>query len=355
MRIVVTGASGNIGTALLRRLSVSGIHQLVGVARRPPPRVPPYEGVRWVSTDLSEPWSEATLTAAVRGADVVVHLAWAFQPSHDIGYLERLGVGGTERVAAAVRDAAVPHLVHLSSIGAYSAKVDDVPVAEGWPTQGIASSPYSRHKAAAERVLDVLEGRADAPVVTRMRPGIVGQRAAGSELLRYGVPALVPAGVLRHLPVLPLDRRLAVPVVHADDVADAVARAVDRRLGGAFNLAAATPATSPLVAAAFGARAVHVPARALRTVVSMTWHARLQQVDPGWLDLAYTVPLLDTRRAREQLGWAPTADARDVLDEVVEGLQEAASGTSAPLRQRTVRSEAQRLLRRGPVSHRPEP
>ena len=53
-----------------------------------------------------------TLRAAFRGADAVVHLAWAFQPSHDQRYLEALGVGGTGRVLQAVAEEHVPHLVH---------------------------------------------------------------------------------------------------------------------------------------------------------------------------------------------------------------------------------------------------
>jgi len=52
MRVVITGASGNLGTALLRRLRADG-HELVGVSRRrPPPDVEPYAGVRWYPLDL---------------------------------------------------------------------------------------------------------------------------------------------------------------------------------------------------------------------------------------------------------------------------------------------------------------
>src|SRR5690606_1582984 len=125
-------------------------------------------------------------------------------------------------------------------------KRDDAPVDESWPASGVPTSMYSRHKAAAERLLDELEHevadseawQGGAPVVTRLRPGIVGQRDAGSALLRYGLPALVSARVLGHVPVLPLDRRLKVPMVHADDVAEAIRLVLRDRAPGAFNLAA---------------------------------------------------------------------------------------------------------------------
>src|SRR3954452_22723114 len=241
MRIAVTGATGNIGTAVLHRLAEDGDHNLVGLARRLPDDGGGRAPVEWVGADLTDDACLPELERAFTGADAVVHLAWGFQPSHDLRYLEELGVGGTRRVLAAVTATGVPHLVHMSSIGAYSPKRDDTPVDESWPTGGVRSSRYSVHKAAAERLLDNHERAGHDTLVSRMRPGIVGQRSAGSALLRYAVPAIVPAAVLDHVPVVPLDRRLTMPMVHADDVADAIARDLDQQVGGAFNLAAAPP------------------------------------------------------------------------------------------------------------------
>ncbi|MFC7363146.1 NAD-dependent epimerase/dehydratase family protein [Nocardioides astragali] len=353
MRIVITGASGNVGSALLRRLSGHG-HELVGVVRRPPRAGEPYAEVQWSTLDLSRDDAGA-LTEVCRGADAIVHLVWGFQPTHREDYLMELGVGGTRRVIEAATAAGVRHLVHMSSIGAYSPKRDDTPVGETWPTDGVRSSMYSRHKSAAERLLDRLERDHPALVVTRMRPGIIGQREAGSELLRHGLPAVVPAAVLRHVPVVPLDRRLAVPMVHADDVADAFARVLDARAPGAFNLAAPPAVTAQDIAAALEARLVHVPSAAVRAAVSASWHARLQPVDPGWIDMAYALPLLDTTRAESELGWTPGTDALSTLAETVRGMQEAASERTPVLRPRTVAGAVSRFVRRGPVSSRRTP
>jgi UDP-glucose 4-epimerase len=188
-----------------------------------------------------------------------------------------------------------------------------------------------------------------------MRPGIIGQRGAASALLRYGLPALVPAGLLRHVPVLPIDERLVIPMVHADDVADALARVIGSRTPGAFNLAADPPVTAKDVADALDARLVHVPSGAVRAAVSASWHARAQPLDPGWIDMGYAVPLLDTTRARTELGWVPTVDGTSVLAEVLAGMQDAAASGSPVLRPRTVWSSAVTALRRGPVSSRREP
>ena len=354
MRIVITGASGNVGTALLRRLVEDGQHEIVGVVRRPPASGEPYEDVEWSPVDLTRD-EGSSLVDACRGADAIVHLAWGFQPSHREDYLRELGVGGTRRVIEAATEAEVPHLVHMSSVGAYSPKRDDEPVDETWPTLGVPTSMYSRHKAAAERLLDRLERERPDVVVTRMRPGIVGQRGAGSALLRYGLPAIVPSALLSHLPVVPLDRRLAIPMVHADDVADAIARVIQDQAPGAFNLASEPAVTAEHIAGTLGARLVHVPSAAVRTAVSASWHLRAQPLDPGWIDMAYALPLLDSTRAESELGWSPSTDALSTLAETVAGMQEQASERSPVLRPRTVGGALVRALRKGPVTSRREP
>ncbi|MFF8035239.1 NAD-dependent epimerase/dehydratase family protein [Streptomyces sp. NPDC016626] len=354
MRIVITGATGNIGSAVVRRLSAEGTHELVGLARRLPGG-PDSRGVHWRSVDLSTETCHDALVETFTGADAVVHLAWGFQPSHDLAYLAELGVGGTRRVLRAVTETGVPHLVHMSSVGAYSPKKDDRPVDESWPTGGVRSSRYSRHKSAAERLLDRYAAPGAVPLVTRLRPGIVGQRAAGSSLLRYGVPALVPPKALDLLPVLPMDRRLTVPMVHADDVAEAIAAVLHRRVGGPFNLAADTPVTAAVIADVLGARLVHVPSAVVRAVMSAAWHAHLQPIDTGWLDMGFALPTPDTTRARTELDWAPAKDGPQVLAEVIEGMREAASGRTPVLRPRTVLGALGEAVRRGPVAVRRRP
>src|SRR5207245_701309 len=146
----IVGASGNVGTALLRRLAREpGITEIVGVARRPPdPAIAPYDRASWVACDIGTPAGARTLTRAVAGADAVVHLAWQIQPSHDRTLLRRTNVAGSGHVVRAVLDAGVRALVYASSVGAYAPGPKDRPVDESWPATGIAGSAYSEDKAA---------------------------------------------------------------------------------------------------------------------------------------------------------------------------------------------------------------
>ncbi|MET0474066.1 MAG: NAD-dependent epimerase/dehydratase family protein [Mycobacterium sp.] len=352
MRIVVTGASGNVGTALLRALPSE--HDVVGLVRRPPVPRGIYQRVEWHSVDLTDSGVISDLRELFEGADAVVHLAWGFQPTRDTRYLTRLGVGGTSAVLQAAQTSSVGHLVHMSSVGTYAAGRYRERVDESWPTTGIGSSPYSRDKSAAETILDEYEKRLGSAAIpiARMRPGFILQRAAASGLMRYGLPGYVPMQLVPRLPVLPLDRSLCIPLIHADDVADAIVRVIDRRAAGPFNLASEPPVGRDDVAAALGARAVHVPSGVLGALVDLSWRARLQHIDRGWLDLAFSVPLLDCTRARDELGWAPSWTAKDALADLLDGVTNHGHTESAPLRQRSLFDLLRRDVTEGLISTR---
>jgi UDP-glucose 4-epimerase len=352
MRVVITGASGNVGTALLRALPSE--YDVVGVVRRPPAPQGVYQRADWRSLDLTEPDAIADLRQVFDGADVVVHLAWGFQPTRDTQYLTRLGVGGTSAVLQAAHSSGIGQLIHMSSVGTYAAGSYGVRVDESWPTTGIATSPYSRDKSAAETILDEYEQRlgSTAIPIARMRPGFILQRAAASGLMRYGLPEYIPMQLIPRLPLLPLDRRLSIPLVHADDVADAIIRAMDHRAAGPFNLAAEPPVGRDDVAASLGARPVHIPAGVLGTLVNLSWRARLQHIDRGWLDLAFTVPLLDCTRARNRLGWTPKWTSTGALADLLDGVAHNAHADSPPLRQRSMLDLLRRDVTQGLISSR---
>jgi nucleoside-diphosphate-sugar epimerase len=356
-RIVITGASGNVGTALLRRLAQDGADRdIVGITRRQPPSDGVYESVCWHQLDLAQPGVEIKLHKIFRGASCVIHLAWGFQPTRNVRYLDAVAINGTTAVLSAAHDAKVPHLIHMSSVGVYGPGRYGEKVDESWSTSGIKSSPYSRAKSAAERLLDDYERRDPAGVgITRMRPGFIMQRDAASGLRRYTLPAYVTPQLLRWLPVLPLDRSLAVSVVHADDVADACVRAVERRALGPFNLAAEPPVRREDIAKVLRSRPIHVPSAVLGLLVDASWRARLQPIDRGWLDMAFALPLLDTHRARTVLGWAPQRSSVQALTELMDGFVRG-SGTPSPvLRPRSFGEAVKRDAAKGPLTVRHVP
>jgi UDP-glucose 4-epimerase len=339
LTVAVTGASGNLGTALLRRLTApgSGVREIRGLARRRPPQVEPYGGVRWHLVDLGEPAGERELAEFVEGVDAVVHLAWALQPGRRSDELRRVNVEGTRRVVRAAAAAGVGHVVHMSSLGAYAPGAVGQKVTEDWPTTGIPSSQYSRDKSEAERIVREALRRHPKTTLTVVRPTLVLQREAGSEIgrsflgpLLFGAARMMPGAVARLLP-LPLPD-LSVSFVHADDVADAVARILDRRAAGPFNLAAEPLMDADALARALGTRRVPVPALALRAAVQAAFAARLVPTEPGWLDIALRAPALDATRARKLLDWSPSHRGDEVLAQFVAALRRGEGAPSPPLR-----------------------
>jgi nucleoside-diphosphate-sugar epimerase len=333
MRIVITGASGNVGTAVLRRLAGEPDVDVLGISRRPP--LPgagePYDGVEWRALDLGEPSAARTLAGWLSGADAVIHLAWQIQPSHDRARLRRTNVTGTANLLEAMRAAGAGALLYASSVGAYSPGPKDRCVAEDWPTGGVAGSGYSVDKAAVERLLD--DADRDLRIV-RMRQALVFQHDAGSEITRYFLGPLVPTSLLRwrRLPLVPANPRLRAQAVHAEDVAEAYAIALRRDVRGAFNLAADPVLDGPTVAAELGGRTVPVPVPAVKALAAASWRARLQPSEPGWIDLAAAAPLMDVSRAHAELDWSPRHDAIHALRDLMAGMAAAAGTSSAALR-----------------------
>lgn len=339
MRVVVVGATGNTGTAVLRRLAAAPeVDDIVGVARRTPPvwATEPYRGVRWYSCDVGADTAADTLAEAFHGAAAVVHLAWQIQPSHDPGRLLRTNVVGTGRVARAALDAGVGALVVASSVGAYAPGPKDRRVAEDWPVTGVPGSGYSDHKARQEALLDGVARDAPHLRLVRLRPGLVFQRAAGGQIARYFLGPWAPVSLLRfgRVPVVPRHHRLRAQCVHADDLADAYVRAVLSDVHGAFNVATEPVLDGELAAVALRGRTVPVSPRLLRLVAAATWYARLQPTDPGWVRLAAGAPLMHTAKVRAELGWAPTRDATEALCDLVAGLAEGSGRATAALRPR---------------------
>jgi nucleoside-diphosphate-sugar epimerase len=265
------------------------------------------------------------------GADAVIHLAWLIQPSRDPDALRAVNVDGSRRVFEAAASAGVPALVHASSIGVYSPGPTDRRVDEAWPREGVETSFYGRHKAEVERILDAFE---DAMRIVRLRPALIFKRDAASEIRRLFIGPLLPSPLVqpRLIPVLPLPEGLAVQAVHSHDVAEAyrlAATSPDAR--GAYNVAAEPVLDGPELGRLLGARTITVPSRAVRAAATATWRARLQPTPPGWLDMGQGVPLMDTRRAREELGWTPRHSAGDALLELLDGLRHSAGMDTPPL------------------------
>src|SRR3954471_22790522 len=170
LTVAVTGPTGDIGKPLLRALDrAREVRRVVGMARRP--FDPEGMGLRKVEYRQGDVTRREDVEALVKGADVVVHLAFVIVAGS--AQSREVNLTGSRNVFEATAAAGAKRLVYASSVAAYGFHADNPqPLTEDVPTRGTDAHPYSAMKAEVEMVLDqALEGAKTAAYV--FRPCIV--------------------------------------------------------------------------------------------------------------------------------------------------------------------------------------
>src|SRR5215207_7243452 len=324
MKVVVVGATGNVGTSVIEALAADpAVTEIVGVARRTPTSWQPQK-TRFEAADVRSP----EVAQHLQGADAVVVLAWAFQPTHQPLTTWDVNVLGSMNAIDAAAAAGIGTIVYASSLAAYSPGPGQH-VDENWPTHSMPTAAYGREKAYLERYLDAFELRHPEIRVVRLRTCFVFKRTSASAQRRIFAGPLLPRALVRpgRLPVLPLPAGLRFQAMHGDDVGEAYRLAVRSDAHGAYNVAA-----DPIIdAAALGrlleSRPVRIPKSVATVAMASAWRLRLIPSDESLLKLFLSLPTLDTSRIRRELGWQPRRSGVDALEEVLDGMAE---GAGAP-------------------------
>jgi UDP-glucose 4-epimerase len=328
MRVVVVGATGNVGTSVVGALAADpAVTEIVGVARRTPTSWQPAK-TRFEAADVRKP----EIVQHLQGADAVVLLSWAFQPTHQPLTTWDVNVLGSINVLEATANAGVGTVVYASSLAAYSPGPGEH-VDESWPTHSIPTAAYGREKAYLERYLDAYELRHPQIRVVRMRTSFIFKRSSASEQRRIFAGPLIPRALLRpgRLPVIPLPAGLRFQAMHGDDAGEAYRLVLLSDARGAYNVAADPIIDGEALGELLEARAVQVPTRAAAAAMAGAWRLRVIPSDESLLKLFLSLPTLDTSRIRNELGWQPQFSGSDALREVMQAMAEGAGGPTPPL------------------------
>jgi UDP-glucose 4-epimerase len=304
LTVAVTGPTGDIGRALLRELDRDeAVGRVLGMARRP--FDPSAFGLGKTEYRQGDVLDRDAVTALAAEADVLVHLAFIILGGRE--ETRSINLEGSRNVFEAARGC--KRLVYTSSVAAYGFHGENPqPLTEETPTRGSDEHYYSAQKAELEDTLaGAMEGSATETYV--FRPCIV---AGGDAMaLVEAFPALV-----RKLPVGPVlpDPGTPFQLVHTDDVATALAAAV-RGEGepGVYNLAGDGTITAGDLARALGWLTVPAPRIGLEALAQAVNRLPLMPAQASWINAMRVPVVMDTARAREQLGWAPRHDTRSVL------------------------------------------
>jgi UDP-glucose 4-epimerase len=336
LTVAVTGPTGDLGIAIVNALERSrAVERIVGMARRP--FDPDERG--WKKTEYRQ--GDVTDTASVRelvkGADVVVHLAFAILDASDA--TRELNVAGSQRVFEEAAKAGAERICYASSVAAYGFH-DDNPdwLTEEIPPRGSPEHPYSHQKAEVERVLGDVLLKHPGTVAYAFRPCIVAgpeARTMLEEIPYYRLGEAMPDGVARLLGSLPVlkpvipDPGIRFQLVHEDDVASAFSAAV-RGLGepGPYNLAGGGTLTMSDVADALGWYSVPVPRPLVEATAEIASRLPLMPEQVAWIHSVKKPVLMKTDRAKKLLRWRPKHTAKATLTEMA-AAQRAARYSSA--------------------------
>ena len=332
LRVAITGPTGDLGAAIVSALERSPrVKKVVGMARRPfDPNELGLKKTEYRQGDVTDPGS---VRALVKGADVVVHLAFAILDASD-ATLE-LNVEGSRLVFEESARAGAQRVCYASSVAAYGFH-DQNPdwLTEEIPPRGSREHPYSRQKAEVERVLGAVLSRYPSTVAYAFRPCIVAGPTARTlieEIPYYRLSEAMPAIVARFLsgmpvlrPVIP-DPGVRFQLVHEDDVASAFMAGVSGRgAPGPYNLAGRGTLTASDLAAALGWYSVPVPRLAVEATAEALTRIPLAPASVAWLHSVRKPVLMRTDRAQRELGWKPRHTAKATLKAMVEAHRGAA-------------------------------
>jgi nucleoside-diphosphate-sugar epimerase len=329
LTVAVTGPTGEIGKPFIRALErQKDVTRILGMARRPfDPKAHKWSKTEYRQGDVLD---RAAVDALCAEADVVVHLAFIIVAGSDQS--RKINLEGSRNVFEAAVAAKAQRLVYASSVAAYGFHEENpLPLTEDIPARGTEAHPYSADKAAVEDLLSevVEDSETDAYV---FRPCIV----AGPEapLLINSIPYVQLSGKLpsavRSLfdqvpilkPVLP-DPGVPFQLVHHDDVALALRAAVlGRGAPGVYNLAGPGEVTMRDLADALGYYTVPVPELAVDATAEVIARLPFLPDEASWIEAARIPVVMDTAKARSQLGWRPRHDSLATLKATVEAHRE---------------------------------
>ena len=323
---VVTGAGGFVGSRLVARLAAEGVAVRALVRREPVPAALRHERVEIVLADLGD---ASAVSRALEHAAAVYHVGATMRGGAEAH--ERGTIAGTRHVLAACREHGVARLVHVSSLSVLhlAALADGARVTEDAPLEPTpeARGHYTRAKLVAEAL--VVAAARDGLDAVIVRPGLIvgpGQWTAGT----------VDGVRIRRMLVALGAGDVALPLVHVDDVVDALVRAGRAAVprGAIYHVVGdggvTRGALARAIAAADGGRALCVPDAGMRVlgIAGEVVGRGLRRTPPL---SRYRVRSTSARvtfdcgRAARELGWRPRA-----VDVMPPSAATRASGSAAP-------------------------
>jgi nucleoside-diphosphate-sugar epimerase len=327
LTVAVTGPTGTFGFGLMPLLEAEpSVERVVGIARRPfDPAGHGWAKMEYRRGDVRDP---DALRTAFAGADVVVHLAFIVTGTVDADTIRAVNVEGTLNAFRAARDAGAKRFVYSSSVAAYGFHPDNpVGMTEDWPTRPAGHLFYAQEKAELEHLLATEASDPNGPALYMVRPPIVlGPNALGAKGSIPRPVARVGNRLLDLVDRLPIPLPILAPnvplqLIHEADVGQALLKCVvGAGPPGAYNIAGDGVLRGTDIVRELGLSPIPLPARIVESAARATAAIPTPPFVPGavgWVEAFSHPSIMDTTKAREQLGWQPRYSALEALRETV--------------------------------------
>ena len=253
--------------------------------------------------------------------------------SRQLEAIRAVNVEGTLNAFRAAAAAGARRFVYASSVAAYGFHPDNpVGMTEDWPVRPAARLFYAQQKAELEHLLHAEAAGFPELALYLLRPSIVvGPHTVGAKNLLPG--ALAPlarqlAGGVGRVPVPVLVPALPLQFVHEDDVGQALLQCVVAAgPPGPYNIAADGILTAADIAREVGVLPLPVPAGPVQAAARVIAGLPFLPPAAGWVEAASHPAIMDTTRAKRELGWVPRFTALEALRDTLHG---GPSGPSRP-------------------------
>jgi UDP-glucose 4-epimerase len=314
LRIAITGSSGYLAQQLIKRLgSDSDVELILGLDIRPRGATTVKCPYSFLQFDLTAPWEKLRDCFRSNQINTGLHLAWQFNPTHDLQRHRQVDVEGSRNFFRAAEAAAVKRVIHASSATAYvnPANPSNPPyIAEESPVSGTPLYLYSKHKAEVDRIAQEFMAQHPEIQVMILRPSIVlgpNTRNIVAEMLEWP---------WRSFPWMFQVYGADPPMqfVSEDDMAEVLFRALKSDACGIFNVAGDGTIRYSEMVRAVGKKPLALPALILYPLAAALWALRFAPFPSGMLDMIRYPWVADNTRLKKIFGYVPRADTKQALD-----------------------------------------
>lgn len=310
MKVIITGISGFLAQSIIAFLERdTNISEILGVDLVEPTYIS--KKLIFKKRDVRD----RTLEEDFKSYDAIIHLVFIVNPLKSYKEMYSINVDGSVNVFDCAIKAGVKKIIHASSVAAYGGFLDNpIPIKEDHPIRIMKKKfYYNETKVLVENYLIELEKKHSDISIVRIRPHLF----FGPNINNFFQKFFKPNTLLGFAPNNPWQ------FTWVDDVAQGFYLALIKDFRGPLNLGADSPLSLKELSKRLNVRLITVPYKLLIALLLPLYKLRLLKKDyHGWIRVARYPIVIDSTRAKLELGWEPRYDVFNTIQAFLAHIKE---------------------------------